>query len=63
VAKPQKTAGYPAKSVRIWRADQPYNRLPQLPPAADLETPAVLKRCIPARAALGELKQAAKVST
>lgn len=36
----------------------PYNTLPLLPPAADLETKAVLRACITARAALGELKQA-----
>lgn len=43
-----------------WRADLPYNRLPELPPPGDLESHAVLKRCIAARAALGELKEAAK---
>ncbi len=42
-----------------WQADQPYNDLPALPPAVELETRAILKRCIPARAALAELKQAA----
>ncbi len=41
------------------RADTPYNALPLLPPAGDLETRAVLKQCIPARAALAELKRAA----
>ncbi|CCW30358.1 conserved hypothetical protein [Xenorhabdus nematophila F1] len=46
----------------IWRADQPYNTLPFLPPAAEhIETLAVLKACIPARAALAELKQAGKL--
>jgi Fic family protein len=44
-----------------WRADVPYNALPLLPPAVDLETKAVLKRCITARAALAELKQAAEL--
>lgn len=44
-----------------WQADVPFNRLPSLPPAADLETKAVLKRCITARAALAELKQAAEL--
>ena len=44
-----------------WRADLPYNDLPILPPAKGLETHAVLKRCITARAALGELKQAAEL--
>lgn len=42
-----------------WHPDRPYNALPMLPPAAELETRAVLKRCITARAALAELKQAA----
>jgi Fic family protein len=32
-----------------------------LPPGADIETKAVLKACLPARAALGELKQAAEL--
>ena len=44
-----------------WRPDQPYNDLPALPPAAELETRAVLKQCITARAALAELKQAAEL--
>ncbi|RJG03587.1 protein adenylyltransferase Fic [Noviherbaspirillum sedimenti] len=44
-----------------WRADTPYNQLPLLPPAAELETKAVLKQCILARAALAELKQAAQL--
>lgn len=39
--------------------DQPYNDLPDLPPAAQLETTPVLKACIEARAALAALKQAA----
>ncbi|RWU09487.1 Fic family protein [Pseudidiomarina gelatinasegens] len=42
-----------------WRADQPYNDLPVLPPKLELiETRDVLKACISARAALAELKQA-----
>jgi Fic family protein len=44
-----------------WRPDQPYNELPPLPPKVDLETKAVLKQCITARAALAELKQAAEL--
>jgi Fic family protein len=44
-----------------WRPDQPYNDLPPLPPAAEVETRAVLKQCITARAALAELKQAAEL--
>ena len=42
-----------------WQAEQPYNNLPLLPPNLDLiETRAVLKACIAARAALAELKLA-----
>ncbi|MCL5668535.1 MAG: hypothetical protein M1392_00720, partial [Gammaproteobacteria bacterium] len=37
---------------------KPYNALPLLPPQADIESRAVLKACIGARAALAELKQA-----
>jgi Fic family protein len=44
-----------------WLADRPFNALPHLPPAAELETKAVLKQCIKARAALAELKQAAEL--
>ena len=45
--------------VTGWRADRPYNDLPTLPPAHDLETKTILKQCILSRAALAELKQAA----
>lgn len=44
-----------------WWPDRPYNDLPMLPPAVELETRAVLKQCITARAALAELKQAAEL--
>lgn len=44
-----------------WRPAEPFNALPLLPPAPELETKAVLKRCISARAALAELKQAAEL--
>ena len=44
-----------------WQPDTPYQGLPSLPPAHDLETKAVLKRCIIARSALAELKQAAEL--
>jgi Fic family protein len=44
-----------------WQPDRPFNQLPKLPPAQELETRAVLKRCIAARAALGELKHAAQL--
>ena len=38
-----------------------YNDLPTLPPQADLESRAVLKACIVARAAVAELKQAGRI--
>jgi Fic family protein len=38
-----------------------YNALPPLPPRPDLESRAVLKACIEARAAVAELKQAARL--
>lgn len=41
-----------------FKADKPYNTLPPLPPKKEVETKAVLKKCITARAALAELKQA-----
>ena len=36
-----------------------YNDLPSLPPSQDVETKAVLKACVEARAALAELKSPA----
>jgi len=40
----------------------PYNELPALPPPlASIETPEILKKCIGARVALAELKQAAEL--
>ena len=42
-----------------FKPDAPFNGLPLLPPAAELESRAVLKACIPARAALAELNAAA----
>jgi Fic family protein len=43
-------------------ASQPYNALPELPPPAELiETTRILKKCINARVALAELKQAAEL--
>ena len=44
-----------------WQPDKPYLSLPSLPPKADIETKAILKQCITARAALAELKQAAEL--
>ena len=41
---------------------QPYNDLPDLPPPrGQIETPEILKRCISARVAVAELKQAAEL--
>lgn len=45
-----------------WRPDEPYNLLPPLPPTREAtETVEILKACIPARAALAELKQAGEL--
>ena len=44
-----------------WDANQPYNQLPPLPPAAELESIRILKACIPARAALAALKQSGEL--
>jgi Fic family protein len=46
-------------SANSWKPDRPYNTLPALPPKVEIETRAVLKQCITARAALAGLKQAA----
>ena len=48
-------------TVPTWSPGRPYNDLPPLPPAIDLEPKPVLKRCVTARAALAELKQAAEL--
>ncbi len=57
---PEKQARKASKVAGRWQADRPYNDLPTLPPVGGLESHAVLKRCISARAVLGELKEAAK---
>lgn len=44
-----------------WSPDRPYNDLPPLPAAEELETKPVLRRCIGARTALAELKRAAEL--
>jgi Fic family protein len=41
-----------------FKPDQPYDALPALPPRADIETRAILKACIGARAAVEGLKRA-----
>lgn len=47
--------------MKNWNPNLPYNQLPELPPQNDLETKAILKQAIKARAALAELKQAAEL--
>ncbi len=45
-----------------WKAELPYKNLGTLPPRnVDLESRAILKKCITARAALAELKKAAEL--
>ena len=46
---------------RAWSPERPYNELPKLPPATELDSKVVLRRCITARAALAELRQAAEL--
>src|SRR5712671_3879164 len=48
------------KRAAAWRPAEPFNALPPLPPKTELESKAILKRCIAARAALAELKHAAE---
>jgi Fic family protein len=48
-------------SAGAWDSKRPHDDLPLLPPQAELETKSVLKRCVTARAALAELKQAAQL--
>ncbi len=48
-------------SAKGWKPHHPYNTLPALPPKAEIETRAVLKQCITARAALAGLKQVAEL--
>lgn len=40
-----------------WNPSQPFNALPPLPPQSDIETRAVLKRCVSARTALAQLNE------
>lgn len=47
--------------MATWQPETPYNELPPLPPVSDMESKAILKQCIQARAALAELKQAAEL--
>jgi Fic family protein len=48
-------------SVPDWIPEHPYDSLPTLPTAGDLETKVVLKQCITARTALAELKGSAEL--
>ena len=45
----------------MFEQTKPYNDLPLLPPKVELETKKVLKKCIQARSALAELKQAGEL--
>src|SRR5215208_1221716 len=56
-----RTPSQSSRTRRSWQANKPYNEIPLLPPKVDLETKAILKQCIRARAALAELKQAAEL--
>lgn len=47
-----------AVQTRMHDPKRPYNELPLLPPQAELESKAILKKCIAARTALAELKLA-----
>lgn len=48
-------------STPVWSPDRPFNNLPPLIGVMNFETKPVLRACIAARAALAELKQAAKL--
>jgi Fic family protein len=51
-----------SKNTSLWNPEEPYQGLPQLPPAeVDLESKTILKMCVSARAALAELKKAAEL--
>lgn len=55
------TNGENLNTSNQWIPDQPFNSIPELPPPVDIESKAVLKACIEARARLAELKQAAEL--
>ncbi len=44
-----------------FRPDRPYDDLPRLPPSCEIETRAVLKACVEARAALAEVRIAGRL--
>ena len=41
----------------MFEKNKPYNSLPLLPPAIEVDSKKILNKCIKARAALAELKQ------
>lgn len=45
-----------------FQAKQPCNDLPRLPPSCEIETRAILKLCVEARASLASLKQAGELT-
>lgn len=47
--------------MSIFNPEQAFNGLPTLPPKSEVETKAILKNCIEARASLAKLKQAARL--
>ena len=61
VSKNQNNLNMNEPIAPLWTPDAPHNHLPPLPPAHELESKAVLRACITARAALAELKQAAQL--
>lgn len=44
-----------------WNPDVPFNDLPSLPPAVDIENREILKKCISSRAAVAQVTQASKL--
>ena len=57
----QKSTSDDTSGEEPWSPIRPHNALRPLPPAVEVETKPVLKRCVGARAALAELKQAAEL--
>ena len=55
----KKPRNLPASASGSFDPAKPYNDLPLLPPAAEIETRAVLKKCVTTRSALAALQQAA----
>jgi Fic family protein len=55
----KKPRNLPTSASASFDPAKPYNDLPLLPPAAEIETRAVLKKCVSTRSALAALQQAA----